>query len=64
MGVGISYFNVDELVQEYQDAKQSVSLSDGSTGWRVLSQNVVTRLSIHGIEPMASILPASSTAEK
>jgi long-chain fatty acid transport protein len=52
LGFGLSYFNIDELVQEYQDAKQSVPFNDGSTGWRILSQNVVTRLGVHGLEPV------------
>src|SRR5690606_31431075 len=48
VGFGLQYMNVDELVQEYQDAKQTVSLPDGQGGvvqaWRILGSNVRERL--------------------
>jgi len=50
VGFGMSYFSVDELVQEYQDAKQTFTQIEGIE-WRILGQNIRQRLSVFGIEP-------------
>ncbi len=68
VGFGLNYFNADELVQEYQDAKQTVpiKLADGSTttGWRILDSNVREHLVVHGVQPVLGFqaaLPAGFT---
>lgn len=62
IGGGASYFNADELVQEYQDAKQTtqVKLSNGenSTGWRILTSNVREHLVIYGVQPVLGVQAA------
>jgi long-chain fatty acid transport protein len=54
VGFGLNYFNADELVQEYQDAQQTVPITvsgESQTGYRVLTSNVREHLSVHGIQP-------------
>lgn len=53
VGFGLNYFSIDELVQEYQDAKQN-TVSNPDT-WRILSQNVRQRLTGFGIEPVLGV---------
>lgn len=62
VGGGAHYFNADELVQEYQDAKQTtaVQLASGqtATGWRILTSNVRERLIVHGFQPVLGLQAA------
>jgi len=46
LGFGLNYFNADELVQEYQDAKQTVT-----GGYQVLSSGVREHLTVYGMQP-------------
>jgi hypothetical protein len=54
LGFGLSYFSVDELVQEYQHVVQSAryKLSDDSivSGWKYYNQNLRQRLQVHGVQ--------------
>lgn len=65
-GFGLNYFNADELVQEYQDAKQTFGTTkDGTTVWRTLTSNVREHLVVHGVQPVLGFqaaLPAGFTA--
>ena len=71
-GFGMAYYSSDELVQEYQYARQSVLLpatvngqSTTISGWRVLNSNVRERLTVYGVQPtlgMQVALPAGVTA--
>ncbi len=55
-GFGLTYHNADELVQEFQFAKQSVSLAGSNNttvpGWSTLSSNVRQHLSVYGVQPV------------
>ncbi len=59
LGFGMTYFSADELVQEYQDALQSipVKLADGSVGvgWRVLGQNIREQLKVFAMQPVLGV---------
>lgn len=60
-GFGLNYFNADELVQEYQDAQQTVPIKVGGedvTGYRVLSSNVREHLVVHGVQPSLGVQAA------
>lgn len=66
LGFGVNYFNVDELVQEFQGFTQTtpVTLPNGSstTGWRTQSSNVRDHLVVHGFQPTLGVqaaLPAN-----
>lgn len=57
-GFGLNYFNADELVQEYQDAKQTFQVKVGEaieTRYRVLSSNVREHLVVHGVQPTLGV---------
>jgi long-chain fatty acid transport protein len=69
IGLGVSYFNADELVQEFQYAKQSlrIKLSDGSSvdGWSILASNIRQHLAVYGMQPTLGVqvaLPSGFTA--
>jgi long-chain fatty acid transport protein len=69
IGFGLSYFNADELLQEFQYAKQEVMLplTDGTSveGWRILASNLRQHLAVYGVQPTLGIqvaLPAGFTA--
>jgi long-chain fatty acid transport protein len=54
IGFGLNYYNADELVQEYQYAKQSATLKSGDTtvpGFSILTSNVREHLAVYGIQP-------------
>jgi long-chain fatty acid transport protein len=53
VGFGINYFQVDELVQEYQDSIQSTG--DANIKWRLQSQNRRERLEIFGMMPVLGV---------
>lgn len=57
VGVGLSYFSADELVQEYQDVKQYIT-SGNATTWVFQSSNVRERLNVHGVQPALGIQAA------
>jgi hypothetical protein len=54
IGFGLTYFAVDELTQEYQDGKQTVSNIE-NIEWQILTQNIRQRLTVFGIEPHLGI---------
>lgn len=61
-GVGVSYVNMDELVQEYQDVRQTTALNETTQGWKLLASNVRQRLTVFGAQPVLGIqaaLPAN-----
>lgn len=59
LGAGVNYVTVSELIQEYQDVKQSsrICQTDGTflPGTRVLSQNIRQQLAAMGIQPVLGI---------
>lgn len=60
-GLGVSYLNVDELVQEYQDFKQASSIrtTTGSIpGWQFYSGNIRQHLEVFGAQPVLGIQAA------
>lgn len=58
-GLGVSYVNVDELVQEYQDFKQVRGLDNaGTLGWTVYSGNVRQHLEVFGAQPVFGVQAA------
>ena len=68
-GFGLTYHNADELVQEFQFAKQSVTLAGANSttvpGWRTLSSNVRQHLAVYGVQPVFGVqtaLPLGLTA--
>lgn len=76
IGLGLSYYNSDELVQEYQYAKQSTKKVPTATdangnvtaytpGWSILTQNVREHLVVFGMQPVFGVqvaLPAGFSA--
>lgn len=59
LGFGLSYFNADELVQEYQYAKQSFFNDAGSlTKQTTLNSNVREHLVVHGVQPSIGVQAA------
>ena len=58
-GVGANYVSVDELVQEYQDVKQSSHFctTDGGfePGTQTLTQNIRQQLVAYGIQPVFGV---------
>ncbi len=50
LGFGLNYFSADELVQEYQDAQQTVS-----GGYQVLSSGVREHLTVYGMQPSLGV---------
>ncbi|MFK7824105.1 MAG: hypothetical protein AB8G05_08110 [Oligoflexales bacterium] len=58
-GVGANYISVDELVQEYQDVKQSSHFctTDGGfePGTQTLTQNIRQSLTAYGIQPVLGV---------
>lgn len=67
IGFGLNYFNADELVQEYQDAQQTVPVTvngSAATGYQNLTSNVRERLVVHGMQPTLGVqttLPGNLT---
>src|SRR5262249_46287103 len=58
-GAGLSYANSDELVQEYQDVRQTAAIDTaGTQGWKFLASNVRQRLSVYGVQPVLGIQAA------
>jgi hypothetical protein len=51
LGFGLTYFSADELIQEYQDAIQTIPIT-GGTGWRVLGQNIREQLKVYAVQPI------------
>ena len=59
IGAGLNYVKVGELVQEYQDVKQSSHYckSDGgfAAGTQTLTQNIRQQLSAYGLQPVIGV---------
>ncbi len=49
MGVGMNYISINELIQEYQDAKQYFKTAGF---YRILTQNIRQNLVVTGIQPV------------
>lgn len=67
-GFGLNYYASDELVQEYQYARQTVPAKDGNGNsiyvWRILNSNVRQHLQVYGVQPTLGVqaaLPAGFT---
>jgi long-chain fatty acid transport protein len=50
VGFGLNYFSADELVQEYQDAQQTVT-----GGYQILSNGVREHLTVYGVQPTLGV---------
>lgn len=57
IGASLHYFSVDELVQEFQDAKQTIKVGN-DTAWQILTSNVRERLNVYGIQPVLGVQAA------
>lgn len=57
IGASMHYFAVDELVQEFQDAKQTIKVGQ-ETAWQILSSNVRERLNVYGVQPVIGLQAA------
>ncbi len=59
VGFGLNYYRVDELLQEFQFAKQSVTIT-GQTdpGAQILTVNTRQKLDVHGVQPTLGIQTA------
>ena len=69
IGLALSYYDSEELVQEFQFSKQHVQipLTNGTkiAGYQILSSNVLQHLAVYGLQPTLGIqaaLPAGLTA--
>ncbi len=59
VGFGLNYYRVDELVQEFQFAKQSVTITgQTSPGAQILTVNTRQKLDVHGIQPTLGVQTA------
>ncbi len=62
-GAGLTYYNSDELVQEFQNVVQTIGTNtDGTPLWRYRMSNVREHLLVYGVQPVFGVqaaLPAN-----
>lgn len=62
VGFGLNYLNADELVQEFQGVKTSVTAENGNVTYQHNSINVREHLTVYGMQPVLGVqmaLPAN-----